>query len=390
MFKGIDYYDIESGLSPQARQVRDTVRAFVEQEVMPVIRDHYRAGTFPLSLVPRMAELGMLGAGLSGHGLPGIDSFAYGLMMQELERGDSGLRSFVSVQGALVMHPILTFGSAAQKERWLPLLASGRAIGCFALTEPDHGSDPAGMTCRAVQQGNGYLLNGTKMWITNGTIADVALVWAKLDGVIRGFLLERGASGFSADEITGKLSHRASDTATLVLHDVPVPEANLLPGAHGLKCPLSCLNQARYGIAWGALGAAMACFEEVRSYTGKRQVFGRPLAAFQLTQAKLADMLTEITKGQLLALQLARLRDAGRLRPEQVSLAKRNNVRMALEVARTARGMLGANGITDWYQSMRHMCNLETVDTYEGTYEIHTLALGRDLTGLDAISEWNK
>jgi glutaryl-CoA dehydrogenase len=386
MFKGIDYYDIESELSTEARLVRDTARAFVEREVIPHIREHYRAGTFPHHLVPRMGKLGMLGASLSGHGLPGIDSLAYGLLMQELERGDSGLRSFASVQGALVMYPIHAFGSEAQKERWLPLLASGRAIGCFGLTEPDHGSDPAGMTTRAVRQGNGYLLSGVKMWITNGSIADVALVWARLDGTIRGFLVERGTPGFSANEITGKLSHRASVTAELVLEEALVPAENLLPGASGLKSALDCLDQARYGIAWGVLGAAMACFEEVLAYSGERLVFGRPLAARQLTQAKLADMLTGITAGQLMALQLARLREAGRLRPEQVSLAKRHNVRMALEVARTARGMLGANGISDEYQSMRHMCNLETVDTYEGTYEVHTLALGRDLTGQEAFS----
>ena len=386
MFTGIDYYDIESDLTAEARRIRDTVRAFVEHEALPLIRDHYRAGTFPLSLVPRMAELGLLGAGLSGHGLPGMGSISYGLALQELERGDSGLRSFASVQGALVMYPILTFGSEALQKHWLPLLASGRAIGCFALTEPGFGSDPGGMLTRAVRDGDGFILTGTKMWITNGTIADVALVWAKLDGTIRGFLVERGAPGFTSREITGKLSHRASDTAELVLDRVHVPGDNLLPGAVGLKSVLACLTQARYGIAWGVLGAAMACFAEVLDYTRERQVFGRPVAACQLTQAKLADMLTEITKGQLLALQLARLRDAGRLRAEQVSLAKRNNARMALEVARTARGMLGASGITDWRQTMRHLCNLETVDTYEGTYEIHTLVMGRDLTGLDAIS----
>jgi len=386
MFKGIDYYDIESDLSQEARLVRYTARAFVEREFLPTIREHYRAGTFPLDLAPRMGALGMFGANLSGYGLPAIDNISYGLLMQELERGDSGLRSFASVQGALVMYPILAFGSEAQKERWLPLPASGRAIGCFGLTEPDHGSDPAGMTTRAVKRGDGYLLSGVKMWITNGAVADLALVWAKLDNEIRGFLVERGTPGFSANEIVGKLSLRASITAELVLDEALVPEENLLPTAIGLKSALECLNQARYGIAWGALGAAMACFEEVLEYSGKRQLFGRPMAAFQLTQAKLADMLTEITKGQLLALQLARLRESGRMRHEQVSLAKRNNTRMALEVARTARGMLGANGITDWYQSMRHMCNLESVDTYEGTYEIHTLALGRDLTGIDAIS----
>jgi glutaryl-CoA dehydrogenase len=386
MFTGIDYYDIESDLTADQKRVRDQVRAFVEREALPLIRDHYRAGTFPIELVPRMAELGLLGAGVKGHGLPGMDSIAYGLAMQELERGDSGLRSFASVQGALVMYPILTYGSAAQRERWLPLLAAGRAIGCFALTEPGFGSDPGGMQTRAERDGGNFLLTGSKMWITNGTIADVVLVWAKLDGTIRGFLVERGSPGITPREITGKLSHRASDTAEITLDRVPVPGDSLLPGAAGLKSVLDCLDQARYGIAWGVLGAAMACFAEVLDYTGHRLVFGRPVAARQLTQAKLADMLTEITKGQLLALQLARLRDKGRLRPEQVSLAKRNNARMALEVARTARGMLGANGITDWHQTMRHLCNLETVDTYEGTYEVHTLVMGRDLTGIDAFS----
>ena len=386
MFKGIDYFDIESDLNPQARLIRDTVRTFVEREFLPLVREHYRAGSFPQQLTRIMGELGLFGANLSGYGLPGIDSLSYGLMMQELERGDSGLRSFVSVQGALVMYPIHRFGSEAQKERWLPKLASGEAIGCFGLTEPDHGSDPAGMTTRAVQKGDEYLLSGVKMWITNGNIADVAVVWAKLDGEIRGFLVERGTPGFSAGEITGKLSLRASETAELVLDEARVPAANLLPGAVGLKSALSCLNQARYGIAWGALGAAMACFDETLTYSRERTVFGKPVAGFQLTQSKLADMLTAITQGQLLALQLAHLKETGRLRAEQVSLAKRNNVRMALEVARTARGILGANGISDEYQCMRHMCNLESVDTYEGTYEVHTLVLGRDLTGIDAFT----
>ena len=386
MFKAIDYFDIESDLSSQARLVRDTVRDFVQREFLPLVRDHYRAGSFPLQLTATMGNLGLFGANLSGYGLPGIDSTSYGLMMQELERGDSGLRSFVSVQGSLVMYPILRYGSEAQKERWLPELASGRAIGCFGLTEPDHGSDPAGMLTHALRQGSDYVLSGVKMWITNGSLADLALVWAKLDGEIRAFLVERGTPGFSTVEITGKLSLRASVTSELVLDQVRVPEENLLPGALGLKSALSCLNQARYGIAWGALGAALACFDESLSYSRERSVFGKPVAGFQLTQAKLADMLTGITQGQLLALQLARLKEAGRLRPEQVSLAKRSNVRMALEVARTARGILGANGISDEYQTMRHMCNLETVDTYEGTHEVHTLILGRDLTGCDAFA----
>jgi len=385
MSKSIDYFDIDSELTPQARQVRDTARTFIEHEVLPHIREHYRAGTFPPGLAVRMGELGLLGAGFSGHGLPGLDPYAAGLLMQELERGDSALRSFASVQGALVMYPISKYGSEAQQERWLPLLASGRAIGCFGLTEPEHGSNPAGMTTRAVKSGNNYLLSGSKMWITNGSIADVSLVWARLDEEIRCFLVERGTPGFKQTAISGKLSHRASDTGSLQLHDAVVSGENLLPKASGLASALSCLNQARYGIAWGALGAAMACFEEVLDYSAKREVFGRPLAACQLTQAKLADMLTAITTGQLLALQLARLKESGRLRPEQVCLAKRNNVRMALEVARTARGMLGANGISDWFQTMRHMCNLESVDTYEGTFEVHTLVLGKDLTGIDAF-----
>jgi glutaryl-CoA dehydrogenase len=385
MSHGIDYYDIESELSGEARMARDTVRAFVEREFLPVVRDHYRAGTFPLHLFPKLGELGLLGANLTGYGLPGIDNVSYGLAMQELERGDSGLRSAASVQGANVMYPIHAFGSGEQKERWLPLLASGKAIGCFGLTEPDHGSDPAGMKARAVRDGKGYVLSGTKMWITNGTVADVALVWAKLDGVVRGFLVEKGTPGFTASEIASKLSLRASVTSELLLEDARIPEENILPGGEGLKGALMCLTQARYVIAWGAIGAAMACFEEALDYACTRVAFGKPIAAFQITQAKFADMLTEITKAQLLALRLGRLKDAGKMRPQQASLAKRNNVRMALEVARTARGILAANGIADEYQTMRHMCNLESVDTYEGTYEVHTLVLGRDLTGIDAF-----
>jgi glutaryl-CoA dehydrogenase len=386
MFNGIDYYDVEGDLSQEARMIRDAVRGFVEKEFLPIVRDHYRAGEFPRHIVPMLGEMGLLGSSLHGYGLPGIDSVSYGLVMQELERGDSGLRSFASVQGALVMYPIHAFGSEAQKKRWLPALGSGEAVGCFGLTEPDHGSDPAGMKTKAVRDGSRYVLNGTKMWITNGAIADVAVVWAKLDGTVRGFLVEKGMPGFSAPEIHSKLSLRASITSELVLEDVRVPGENILPEVQGLKGPLMCLTQARYGIAWGALGAAMACFDEALSYTKERKMFGREVASFQLTQAKLADMLTGITAGQLIALKLGRLKDAGKMRPQQVSLAKRNNVRMALETARTARGMLGANGISDEYQTMRHMCNLESVDTYEGTFEIHTLVLGKDLTGIDAVS----
>ena len=382
----IDYYDVERDLSSEERMMRDTVRRFVTNEFLPVVREHFRAGTFPVVCIPQLGKLGLLGANLSGFGLPGINNVAYGLVMQELERGDSGLRSFVSVQSALVMFPIFTFGSEQQKQKWLPLLGAGKAIGCFGLTEPDHGSDPDGMKTRAVRDGDGFRLNGSKMWITNGSIADVALVWAKLDGVIRGFLVEKEAAGFSARDIKSKLSMRASITSELILEDVRVAGESILPKAEGLVAPLQCLTQARYGIAWGAMGAAMACFEEALAYTRERKQFGRPIASFQLTQAKLADMVTEITMGQLLCLKLGRLKDAGAMRHTQVSLAKRNNVRMALEIARTARGMLGANGISDEYPVMRHMCNLETVDTYEGTYEIHTLILGKDLTGFDALS----
>jgi glutaryl-CoA dehydrogenase len=383
-FLGVDFYEIDLDLSDEERMARDTVRRFVDREFLPVIREHYRAGTFPRDLIPKMGALGLFGTNLSGYGLPAASNVAYGLIMQELERGDSGLRSCASVQGALVMYPILTFGTEEQKTRWLRALASGEAIGCFGLTEADHGSDPSGMATRAEKVSGGYRLSGSKMWITNGTIADLAVVWAKLEGTVRGFLVEKGVSGFTAREVTTKLSLRASVTAELVFDDCLLPESSLLPGTEGLKSALACLNQARYGIAWGAVGAMMACFDEAREYAMGRSQFGRPIAGYQLTQEKLADMVTAITAAQLLCLKLGRLKDAGRMHHAQVSLAKRNNVRRALEVARCCRGILGANGITDEYQAMRHACNLESVETYEGTYEIHTLVIGKALTGIDA------
>jgi glutaryl-CoA dehydrogenase len=399
-FKGVDYYDLASLLSDEERMARDTVRRFVDERVLPVIEDHYQAATFPHELVQPMAELGVLGANLpEEYGCAGLNNVAYGLIMQELERGDSGIRSFASVQGALVMYPIYAFGSEEQKRRWLPRLASGEAVGCFGLTEPDFGSNPAGMRTLARRTPGAWVLNGSKMWITNGTISDVAVVWAKTaeDGArpagdgsgareaqIRGFLVEKGTPGFAAPEMHRKHSLRASVTSELTFDDCEIPEENLLPESGGLKSPLMCLTQARYGIAWGACGSAMACFDEAVRYSKERIQFDRPIGGFQLTQLKLAEMLTEITKAQLLAYQLGRLKDRGTMKPTQVSLAKRNNVAMALEVARTARSILGANGITSEYQVMRHMNNLESVSTYEGTHEIHTLVLGQDITGIPA------
>ncbi len=384
-FRGVDYYEIEELFTEQERMIRDTARAFVDEEVLPVIRTHHRASTFPTGLIPKMGALGFFGANLKGYGCAGINNVAYGLLMQELERGDSAIRSCASVQGALVMYPIHTFGSEAQKERWLPKLAAGEAIGCFGLTEPDHGSDPGGMTSKAVKVRDGFLLNGAKMWITNGTLADVAVVWAKLDGEVCGFLVEKGTSGFRAPEIEGKFSLRASVTSELIFEDCLIPETNLLPQAQGLKAALMCLIQARYGIAWGAVGAAMACYDTALTYAKSRIQFGKPIASFQLVQDKLVTMLTEITKAQLLCLRLGRLKDAGRLRAAQVSLAKRNNVASALDIARLARDLLGAAGIVDEHPVIRHLLNLETVKTYEGTHDIHTLILGRDITGLSAF-----
>ena len=385
-FEGVDFYNIDDLLSDEERAIRDVVREWVDDKVIPIIEGHCRAGTFPRELVAEMGEMGFLGANLHGYGCPGLNNVTYGLICQELERGDSGIRSFASVQGSLVMFPISAFGSEEQKQKWLPRLASGEAIGCFGLTEPDFGSNPSGMITRAVDKGSHYLLNGSKMWITNGTIADVAVVWAKLDGVIRGFLVEKGMEGFTAPEMVGKHSLKASVTSELVFQDVQLPKENLLPGVKGLKGPLSCLNNARYGIAWGALGAAMACFHSSRDYAGTRIQFDGPIARFQLVQNKLAWMLREITKGQLLAWRLGRLKNEGNLIHEQVSLAKMNNVDIALQIARTSRDIHGANGILDEYPIMRHMANLESVYTYEGTHDVHNLILGKWVTGISAFT----
>ncbi|MGA9116665.1 MAG: acyl-CoA dehydrogenase family protein [Bacteroidota bacterium] len=384
-YPGTDYFHADVLLSEEERMVRNTVQEFVRDRVLPVIERHYSAGTFPAGLVPVMAGLGLFGPTLPpAYGGAGMNNVAYGLVMQELERGDSGIRSFASVQSALVMFPIFTFGSEEQRQRWLPRLARGEAVGCFGLTEPDFGSNPGGMLTRAERSDGGYVLNGAKMWITNGTIADVAVVWAKLDGVVNGFLVEKGTPGFSAPEMRGKHSLRASVTSELVLEDVRIPESARLPNGEGLRCPLQCLNQARYGIAWGALGSAMACYEAARAYAGSRIQFGKPIASFQLTQEKLVRMLTEITKLQLLCIQLGRLKDAGALRYQQVSMAKRDSVQQALSIAREARTILGANGILCEYPVMRHAANLESVLTYEGTHEMHTLIVGEDITGLPA------
>jgi len=384
-FRGVDYLEIDSLFSDEERLVRQTVREFVDKEVLPHIEEWNREGKFPRHLVPLMADLGFFGANLEGYGCAGMSSVQYGLIMQELERGDSGLRSFVSVQGALVMYPIREYGSEEQKERWLPALQQGKAIGCFGLTEPDFGSNPAGMRTRAVKDGDHYILNGEKAWITSGTIADVALVWARADGDIRGFLVEKGTPGFTAKDIKGKWSLRASVTSSLSLEDVRVPACNMLPNVKGMKGPLSCLTQARYGIGWGVIGAAMACYNEALEYAKIRKQFDdRPIASHQLVQAKFADMITEITKAQLLALQVGRLKDGGRTDFAHVSMLKRNNVKMALDLARAARDILGANGVADEYPIFRHMCNLESVYTYEGTHNIHTLIIGERVTGIPA------
>ncbi len=385
MFHGIDFLNIDSDLSDEEKLVRDSAREFVQKEVLPEISTHFEEGTFPTELVKRMGELGFLGANIHGYGCSGLNNVAYGLINQELERGDTSLRSFASVQGSLVMPSIYTFGSEEQKERYLPELAAGKIIGCFGLTEPDHGSDPGSMETKAVKKGDKYILNGTKMWISNGSIADIAIVWAKLDGIVRGFIVPKDTKGFSSSRTKHKMSLRASVTSELAFNDAEIPEKNILSESNGLKSPLICLNQARYGIAWGVIGAAMACIDEVINYTKSRTQFGKPLAAFQLTQSKLADMITELSLAQLTALKIGRLKDAGKLKHYQLSLAKRNNAKKVLEIARQARGMMGANGILLDYQTIRHMLNLETVNTYEGTYEIHSLIIGKEITGIDAL-----
>ncbi len=385
-FQDVDFLRIDDLLTDEDRLARATVREWVTNEFLPVIQEHVRQdGSFPMELVPRIAELGLFGANLHGYGCAGMGNVGYGLVMQELERGDSGLRSFASVQGSLVMYPIHTYGSDAQKERWLPEMAAGRAIGCFGLTEPDAGSHVSAMRTKAERRGSGWVLNGTKRWITNGSVADVSVIWARTEDGVRGFLVEKDRHGFEARDIKGKFSLRGSVTSELFLTDVELPEENRLPKAESLRAPLSCLTQARYGIAWGAIGAAMACYDEARQYSLEREVQGGVLASKQLTQEKLVYMFTEITKAQLLALRVAQLKDEGRLEPVMVSMIKRNNVDIALNIARIARDLLGANGIVDDYQAMRHMVNLETVRTYEGTHDVHTLILGEHITGHRAL-----
>jgi glutaryl-CoA dehydrogenase len=386
-FPGYDFYMLDELLTDEEKMARTAVREFIEAELIPIVEDHYEKATFPIHLKDTLGDLGVFGSNLpEKYGCAAMSNVAYGLIMQELERGDSGMRSFASVQGALVMYPIFAFGSEEQRTTYLPRLATGEMIGAFGLTEPDYGSNPGGMVTRARRDGKDWVLNGAKMWITNGTIADVSVVWAKdEDDVICGFLVEKGRAGFSAPEMKRKMSLRASVTSELVLQDVRIPDANRLPNTEGLKSPLACLTQARYGIAWGAIGAAMACFHTAVEYAKSRIQFDRPIASFQLTQAKLADMFTEITKAQVLCLRLGQLKDAGKITFSQVSMAKRNNVDMALTIARQSRDILGANGISSEYPIMRHMMNLESVKTYEGTHDIHTLILGRDITGISAL-----
>jgi glutaryl-CoA dehydrogenase len=381
----VDFYRTDELLSDDERLVRSTVGRFVDERFLPIVAEHYERGTFPMEIVSELASLGLFGMHLQGYGAAGMSNVMYGLACQELERGDSGLRSFVSVQGSLCMFPINRYGSPEQKERWLPRMARGEVIGCFGLTEPEFGSNPAGMATRARRDGDDWILNGTKRWITNGNLAHLAVVWARTDDGIRGFLVEKETKGFEAREIHNKLSMRASVTSELILDDCRVPAASELPGAHGLKGPLSRLNEARFGIVWGSLGAAIACYQSALEYSKERVQFDRPIAGYQLTQEKLVGMITEITKGQLLALQLGRLKDRGKATATQISMAKMNNVREALQIARDARSILGANGISLEYPVMRHMANLETVLTYEGTHEVHMLAIGEEITGISAF-----
>jgi glutaryl-CoA dehydrogenase len=385
LLRDLDFYHLDELIGQEEKMARDAVRQFVQREVIPDVERHFANETFPLELIPRMAELGIFGANLKGYGCAGMNNIAYGLIMQELEAADSGLRSFASVQSALAMYAIYSSGSEEQKQRYIPEMAKGKLIGCFGLTEPDHGSDPGGMETRARRDGDGWVLNGTKRWITNGSIADLAIVWAKVDEGITGFIVEKGTPGFTTSDIHGKFSMRASITSELVFEDVRLGKNSHLPEARGLRGPLSCLTQARYGIAWGALGAARSCYHCALDYVKSRKQFSRPLAGYQLVQRKLVDMLTEITKGQMVCLRLGQLKDSGKMRPEHVSFAKRNNVNAALEIARMARDMLGANGIVNEYPVIRHMMNLETVNTYEGTYDVQTLILGREITGESAF-----
>jgi glutaryl-CoA dehydrogenase len=385
ILKDLDYFNLDEELSSEEKSARDTVKRFVAREVLPNVEKHFAAETFPNDLIAQMAELGIFGANLKGYGCAGMNNVAYGLIMQELEAGDSGLRSFASVQSALSMYAIYAFGSEQHKQRFIPEMARGRLIGCFGLTEPDHGSDPGAMETRARRDGHGWVLSGTKRWITNGSIADVAVVWAKVDQGLTGFLVEKGKPGFSTRDIKGKFSMRASITSELVFDEVRLDDSDRLPEARGLRAPLACLTQARYGIAWGAIGAARSCYRCALDYAKSRKQFSRPIAGYQLVQNKLVEMLTEITKAQMVCLRLGRLKDAGTMRPEHVSFAKRNNVSEALNIARMARDILGANGIVNEYPVIRHMLNLETVNTYEGTFDIHTLILGRDITGENAF-----
>jgi len=386
-FAGVDYLDCDSLLSEEQKLVRDTVRGWVDDRVMPIIEEAAYEGRFPRELIPDMAEMQLFGATIAEYGLPGLDNVAYGLIMQELERGDSGLRSFVSVQSALVMYPIFAFGSAEQKDRWIPELAAARAIGCFGLTEPDFGSNPGGMRTTARKDGDGFVLNGAKAWITNGSIADVAVVWAKLDGTVRGFLVEKGTPGYSTSEHKGKMSLRASVTSQLAFEDCRIPAANILAGVEGLRGPLSCLNQARYGISWGALGSAMATYQAALDYAKSRKQWrDRPIASHQLVQERLAWMVTEITKGQLMAWRLGSMKDDKTMRPHHVSMAKRNNVWVARECAKLARETLGANGVVNEYPVFRHLANIESVYTYEGTHDIHTLVIGEAVTGIPSYN----